>query len=118
MSIGPAATPTFATSPLDEPLNDDLERLLLDRFGFRSFRPGQHEIVAHAARGGDALVVMPTGAGKSVCYQLPALARGGLAVVVSPLIALMKDQVDGLVELGIRATFLNSSLARDEAERR
>src|SRR5687768_10258439 len=99
-------------------MDPSLDPLLLDRFGFRAFRPGQREIVEHVVKGGDALVVMPTGAGKSVCYQLPALARGGLAVVVSPLIALMKDQVDGLVELGIRATFLNSSLARDEAERR
>src|SRR5687768_13788700 len=97
---------------------NELDRLLLERFGFRAFRPGQREIVDHLVRGGDALVVMPTGAGKSLCYQVPALARGGLAVVVSPLIALMKDQVDGLVELGVRGTFLNSSIARDEYERR
>src|SRR5215470_10862905 len=96
----------------------DLEALLLDRFGHRGFRPGQQDVVEHVVRGGDALVVMPTGAGKSLCYQVPALARGGLAVVVSPLIALMKDQVDGLVELGIRATFLNSSIGRDEYEQR
>ncbi|MCA9489592.1 MAG: DEAD/DEAH box helicase, partial [Myxococcales bacterium] len=74
-------------------MSDDLDRLLLDRFGFREFRPGQKAIVEHVTRGGDALVVMPTGAGKSLCFQVPALARGGCALVVSPLIALMKDQV-------------------------
>ncbi len=95
-----------------------LDQILLDRFGFREFRPGQREVVEHVVRGGDALVVMPTGAGKSLCYQVPALARGGLTIVVSPLIALMKDQVDALVELGIRATFLNSSITRDEYEAR
>jgi ATP-dependent DNA helicase RecQ len=95
-----------------------LEQILADRFGYPAFRPGQHEIVTHVTRGGDALVVMPTGAGKSLCFQVPALARGGVAIVVSPLIALMKDQVDRLVELGIRATFLNSSIDRQEYERR
>src|SRR5687768_9092056 len=99
-------------------MDPSLDPLLLDRFGFRAFRPGQREIVEHVAKGGDGLVVMPTGAGKSLCYQVPGLARGGLAVVVSPLIALMKDQVDGLVELGVRATFLNSSIPREEYERR
>jgi ATP-dependent DNA helicase RecQ len=92
----------------------DLEGLLSARFGFGEFRPGQREICAHVAAGGDALVVMPTGAGKSLCYQVPALARGGLTIVVSPLIALMKDQVDALVDKGIRATFLNSSLTTEE----
>ncbi|TNE90040.1 MAG: ATP-dependent DNA helicase RecQ [Deltaproteobacteria bacterium] len=102
----------------------DLDHTLKERFGFPSFRPGQREICAHVADGLDALVVMPTGAGKSLCYQVPALARGGTTVVVSPLIALMKDQVDGLVDKGIRATFLNSSLSsmeyreRSEAVRR
>ena len=88
----------------------DLPALLQARFGFPGFRPGQHEIVEHVVGGGDCLVVMPTGAGKSLCYQVPALARGGTTVVVSPLIALMKDQVDALVEKDVRATFLNSSL--------
>lgn len=87
--------------------------VLQRRFGFPSFRPGQAEICAHVAEGDDALVVMPTGAGKSICFQVPSIARGGTAVVVSPLIALMKDQVDGLVERGIRATFLNSSLSSE-----
>ena len=92
----------------------ELDQVLATRFGFPGFRPGQREVVEHVVRGGDALVVMPTGAGKSLCYQAPALALGGLTLVVSPLIALMKDQVDGLQELGIRATFLNSSIGRDE----
>lgn len=95
-----------------------LSNLLHERFGFPAFRPGQEEVVQHVSEGGDALVVMPTGAGKSLCYQAPALARGGTTLVVSPLIALMKDQVDGLLELGIRATFLNSSLSHQEREER
>jgi len=95
-----------------------VDALLESRFGFPAFRPGQREIVDHIAKGHDALVVMPTGAGKSLCYQLPALARGGLTVVVSPLIALMKDQVDALVDKGIRATFLNSSIDRATYEER
>ncbi|MFT7517922.1 MAG: ATP-dependent DNA helicase RecQ [Kiritimatiellia bacterium] len=92
----------------------DLSALLLDRFGFPGFRPGQEEIVQHMVEGSDALVVMPTGAGKSLCFQVPALARGGLTIVVSPLIALMKDQVDALREKGVVATFLNSSIGREE----
>ncbi len=96
----------------------DPTTILHERFGFAAFRPGQEAIVRHIADGGDALVVMPTGAGKSLCYQVPALARGGTAVVVSPLIALMKDQVDALRELGIRATFLNSSIGPSEYRER
>ena len=91
----------------------NLEELLERRFGFPAFRPGQRDVVEHVVQGGDALVVMPTGAGKSLCFQLPALARGGTAIVVSPLIALMKDQVDGLVERGVKAACLNSSLSRE-----
>ena len=79
-------------------------------FGFASFRGPQQQIVAHVAGGGDALVLMPTGGGKSLCYQIPALLRDGIGVVVSPLIALMQDQVEALRELGVRAAFLNSSL--------
>ena len=96
----------------------EVDEVLTTRFGYPSFRPGQREVVEHVVRGGDALVVMPTGAGKSLCYQVPALTLGGLTVVVSPLIALMKDQVDSLCELDIRATFLNSSISRDEYEAR
>ncbi|MBY0444030.1 MAG: RecQ family ATP-dependent DNA helicase, partial [Burkholderiales bacterium] len=84
-------------------------------FGYRSFRGEQETIVSHVAGGGDALVLMPTGGGKSLCYQIPALLRDGCGVVVSPLIALMQDQVDALKELGVAAAFLNSSLNQEEA---
>jgi ATP-dependent DNA helicase RecQ len=84
-------------------------------FGYANFRGRQAEIVAHVAAGGDALVLMPTGGGKSLCYQLPALLRPGLGVVVSPLIALMKDQVDALRQAGVRAAALNSGLPPGEA---
>lgn len=79
-------------------------------FGYDAFRGVQGEIVEHVAGGGDALVLMPTGGGKSLCYQLPALLRQGTAIVVSPLIALMQDQVEALRQLGVKAAFLNSSL--------
>jgi len=84
-------------------------------FGFASFRGQQQEIVDHVVAGGDAIVLMPTGGGKSLCYQLPALLRPGLGVVVSPLIALMKDQVDALRQAGVRAAALNSGLPPGEA---
>jgi len=83
---------------------------LQDVFGYSSFRGEQQDIVEHVVAGGDALVLMPTGGGKSLCYQLPALLRKGVGVVVSPLIALMQDQVDALKQLGVKAAFLNSSL--------
>ncbi len=82
----------------------DLERTLRDRFGLERFRPGQREVIEEVLNGRDVLCVMPTGGGKSLCYQLPALLLDGLTLVVSPLIALMKDQVDVLVGRGIRAT--------------
>jgi len=85
-------------------------------FGYDSFRGFQREVVDHVTAGGDALVLMPTGGGKSLCYQIPALLREGTGVVVSPLIALMQDQVDALRALGVRAAFLNS--AQDPEERR
>jgi ATP-dependent DNA helicase RecQ len=85
-------------------------QLLNSVFGHPAFRGAQADIVAHVAGGGDALVLMPTGGGKSLCYQLPALLREGTALVVSPLIALMQDQVAALTQLGVRAAFLNSTL--------
>jgi ATP-dependent DNA helicase RecQ len=85
-------------------------------FGYPAFRGHQAEVVDHVVAGGDAVVLMPTGAGKSLCYQIPALLRAGTGVVVSPLIALMQDQVDAVTQLGIRAAFLNSS--QDPADRR
>ena len=78
-------------------------------FGFESFRRGQEEIVGAIGQGRDVLAIMPTGGGKSLCYQLPALVRGGLTVVISPLIALMRDQVLALRDLGVAAASLNSS---------
>ncbi len=91
-----------------------LRDLLKSTFGYETFRPGQAEIVTHVAAGGEALVLMPTGGGKSLCYQLPAIAREGLTLVVSPLIALMKDQVDGLTANGVAAGCLNSAMAARE----
>lgn len=99
--------------------DDELDARMLSTlnhvFGLSSFRGQQEAIVRHVADGGDALVLMPTGGGKSLCYQLPALLREGCGVVVSPLIALMRDQVAGLLESGVRAAALNSTLSYDEA---
>ena len=89
--------------------------MLATVFGHPGFRGAQRDIVSQVVSGGDALVLMPTGGGKSLCYQLPALLRPGCAVVISPLIALMHDQVAALRQLGVRAAFLNSTLAADEA---
>ena len=90
-------------------------------FGYPAFRGEQAAVIDHVIRGGDCLVLMPTGGGKSLCYQIPALVRAGLGIVVSPLIALMQDQVDALLLAGVRAAFLNSSLdaqAASEVQRR
>jgi len=96
----------------------ELLPLLKQYFGFTSFRPLQEEIIRGSLAGRDTFALLPTGGGKSLCFQLPALARDGLTVVVSPLIALMKDQVDALQASGIAATFLNSSLNADESRKR
>src|SRR5437867_3028562 len=92
--------------------------LIKQSFGFDSFRPLQEEIISDALAGRDAFALLPTGGGKSLCFQLPALAREGLTVVVSPLISLMKDQVDALQASGIAATFLNSTLKANETAAR
>ena len=89
--------------------------ILQHTFGYDSFRPPQDEIIDTVVNGGDALVLMPTGGGKSLCYQIPALARPGCGVVVSPLIALMQDQVSALRQLGVSAAFLNSTLDSGQA---
>ena len=94
----------------------DLDRPLQDRFGLEQFRPGQREVIENVLNGRDVLCVMPTGGGKSLCYQLPAVLLPGPTLVVSPLIALMKDQVDALQARGLRATLLNSTL--DPAEQK
>jgi ATP-dependent DNA helicase RecQ len=94
----------------------DASEVLHRVFGYDSFRAGQQEIIDHVGGGGDALVLMPTGGGKSLCYQIPALVRDGVGVVISPLIALMQDQVVALTDLGVRAGFLNST--QDPVQRR
>lgn len=91
-------------------------KVLQDIFGYPAFRGDQAEIVEHVVGGGDCLVLMPTGAGKSLCYQIPGMLRDGVGVVVSPLISLMQDQVAALHELGVRAAFLNSTLDWREAD--
>ncbi|WP_417836638.1 DNA helicase RecQ [Thalassospira tepidiphila] len=100
---------------LDRPVQRQPIDVLQEVFGYDSFRGQQAEIIDHVIAGNDALVLMPTGGGKSLCYQVPALCRPGTAVVVSPLIALMKDQVDALNQLGVKAAFINSTLAPDAA---
>jgi len=95
-----------------------IQSTLKERFGFDAFRPGQSEAISHVLDGQDALVVMPTGSGKSLCYQLSALLLEGITLVISPLIALMKDQVDTLRSQEIPATFINSSLSLDELDER
>jgi len=90
------------------------QAILQHTFGYSEFRPPQGDIITTVVDGGDALVLMPTGGGKSLCYQIPALVRPGCAIVISPLIALMKDQVDALTQLGVRASYLNSTLSPDE----
>src|SRR5215213_3279937 len=85
-------------------------QILSSVFGFNAFRGHQATAVEHVTSGGDALVLMPTGGGKSLCYQIPAMLRPGVGVIVSPLIALMQDQVNALLQAGVKAAFLNSAL--------
>src|SRR5450755_5112865 len=93
----------------------DLDELLRNGFGFQSFRPYQEAVCRAAAEGHDVLLVMPTGAGKSLCYQLPGIARGGTTLVVSPLIALMEDQVAALVGRGFAVERIHSGRPRAES---
>lgn len=100
------------------PTIDDAQLALHKHFGFADFRQGQREVVESILQGHDTIVVMPTGGGKSLCYQLPALMADGVAVVVSPLIALMKDQTDALLARDLPATFINSSIDWEEQRKR
>lgn len=113
----PSPPETLEGSPQESRPPETLETALHEVFGFREFRPKQREIVERILAGGDAFVLMPTGGGKSLCFQLPALLRPGTAVVVSPLISLMKDQVDALQGLGVAAACLNSALDPRESRR-
>ena len=110
-------TPTATTAdPVTAPRRTaDLRPLLKRYFGYDEFRPEQEAIIANALAGRHGLVIMPTGGGKSLCYQLPAMAMDGLTLVVSPLIALMKDQVDALRGNGVPAAFINSTMDYDAA---
>lgn len=90
------------------------QNILKQVFGYSQYRHGQQQVISHTLQGQDTLVLMPTGGGKSLCYQIPALTLPGLTVVISPLISLMKDQVDGLVAMGVAATYINSSLPREQ----
>ncbi|MFW6350728.1 MAG: DEAD/DEAH box helicase, partial [Thiohalospira sp.] len=103
------------SGPHPRPQHGDPRTVLREVFGFDAFRPLQGEAVETVTAGRDALVVLPTGGGKSLCYQVPALARAGTAVVVSPLIALMGDQVAALEQAGVRAAALNSTLEPEAA---
>src|SRR4051812_39525776 len=119
-AVTPASTPSRAVTPVrvtertaGAPL--PLESLLRERFGFPAFRAHQQAVCEAATAGNDVLLVMPTGAGKSLCYQLPGLARGGTTLVISPLIALMEDQVARLQSLGLRAERIHSGRPRLES---
>ncbi|MEW8502130.1 MAG: DNA helicase RecQ [Candidatus Thiodiazotropha sp.] len=98
-----------------EPAMAHAREVLRHTFGYSGFRSSQERIISHLIDGGDALVLMPTGGGKSLCYQIPAIVREGTGVVISPLIALMQDQVNSLLQYGVRAAYLNSSLSHEEA---
>src|SRR6186997_3268966 len=110
------SVPLFASAPgVKSDIVPNALSVLNSVFGLPGFRGAQEEIVRHVENGGNCLVLMPTGGGKSLCYQLPSLLRKGCGIVVSPLIALMRDQVAGLIEAGVKAAVLNSTLSFDEA---
>jgi ATP-dependent DNA helicase RecQ len=111
--LGTTMTATLIAEQTPTPANDTQD-ILQDVFGYQSFRDGQQEVIDLAVEGKDSLVIMPTGGGKSLCYQIPALVRDGLTLVISPLISLMKDQVDQLKANGVAAECINSSMPRDQ----
>jgi ATP-dependent DNA helicase RecQ len=111
---GPIGIASFAEPAIPATFKDPLA-VLNDVFGYAAFRGEQEDVVRHVTDGGDAVVLFPTGAGKSLCYQIPALCRRGVGIVVSPLIALMRDQVEALRQAGVKAAALNSSLSREES---
>ncbi len=111
-------SPGVSGESLGAGVNDPLLKVLKSTFGYSTFRPYQREIIEASLAGRDVFALLPTGGGKSLCFQVPALLRSGLTVVVSPLIALMKDQVDQLLAAGVAATYLNSTLTGEEARKR
>lgn len=112
----PAMTSVIADTTISSPICDALtpENVLKNVFGYDDFRDGQGDVIHHVCQGGDSLVLLPTGGGKSMCYQIPALIRPGTGIVVSPLISLMQDQVEQLKALGVKAAYLNSTLSPEE----
>ena len=108
------APPSMPATTSSESASELLHRV----FGFESFRSHQEAIIDRVSAGGDAIVVMPTGSGKSLCFQIPAMLRSGTGIVVSPLIALMDDQVTALEQLGVRAARLHSGLDEAESDRK
>ncbi|WP_218395827.1 DNA helicase RecQ [Alteromonas lipotrueae] len=112
-------TSVIADTTITSPVSDALtpESILKNVFGYDDFREGQGDVIHHVCKGGDALVLLPTGGGKSMCYQIPSLIRAGTGIVVSPLISLMQDQVEQLKALGVKAAYLNSTLSHEEQAR-
>ena len=122
-SVSPHLDPTSSySSPHSFPPSvgfqtEILQKLLLTHFGFKSFRPHQKEVCLNVLKGKDTLLVMPTGAGKSLCYQLPGLARQGTTIVISPLLALIEDQVDKLNKIGLKAERIHSGRTREASRK-